>query len=235
MKHATLEYWIQGNTVVSIINVHDCFKPVQTRTNNTTNTLSTDSLYHTGQTRSCFQSNIIPVHSRVHSFRRVRFLSSSSSTLLHLPFLSLFLSFSLPLLLFLSYQACDNSIASYHFVIAIIIIIISPLSPLQPNFNNLNLYRLRASRSLDQIAPTPLNIPPEPLISFVPPRVLCSLLRTLAAPPLIGSRLLYHIISSYQLQPLLQFQLQPCLVSIKHTQKEEISLHISQPPGGLVI
>lgn len=48
MKHATLEYWIQGNTVVSIINVHDCFKPVQTRTNNTTNTLSTDSLYHTG-------------------------------------------------------------------------------------------------------------------------------------------------------------------------------------------
>ena len=65
--------------------------------------------------------------------------------------------------------------------------------------------------------------------SFVP----CSVHSLLA--PLIGSRLLYHIISSYQLQPLLQFQLQPCLVSIKHTQKEEISLHISQPPGGLVI
>lgn len=40
--------------------------------------------------------------------------------------------------------------------------------------------------------------------SFVP----CSVHSLLA--PLIGSRLLYHIISSYQLQPLLSYNLNPC-------------------------
>ena len=40
--------------------------------------------------------------------------------------------------------------------------------------------------------------------SFVP----CSARSLLA--PLIGSRLLYHIISSYQLQPLLSYNLHPC-------------------------